>query len=402
MLMFLWATAFLAVTYGVNRYIWSRLIDRVVTSVPWRRGLTFAFLVLAFSIPVSALLVRWVPRAVAGPLSFLAFCWMGLSLYLLLFLVLGDLGATAFRWFRRRLVAGAFGGSAAGHLQDSQRRLLLRRLFVGSAVTASSGIAGYGAVEAARGFQVKRVRVPVQRMPPHGDGYKIVQLTDVHIGPTLGRDFMAAVVARTNALSPDAIVITGDLVDGTVEQLREHVAPLADLRAPHGVYFVTGNHEYYWGADAWVNHLASLGVRVLRNELVNLGDVVQLAGVDDLSAKRMLPGHDQDVKGALQSRLMGRPVVLLAHQPRAFKEARRLGVDLQLSGHTHAGQMRPFDLFVRLVEPFVAGLHRIDDSYLYVSSGTGYWGPPMRVGTEAEITLIQLHAIQDTLATAET
>jgi predicted MPP superfamily phosphohydrolase len=212
----------------------------------------------------------------------------------------------------------------------------------------------------------------------------------VHVGPTLGREFIEELVARTNAENPDIVAITGDLVDGSVEQLREHVAPLAKLRAKHGVYFVTGNHEYYSGVDEWIGELGRIGVKVLRNERVSLADGLDLAGVDDHSAKQMRDDHGPDLGRALAGRDTSRALVLLAHQPRAIHEAAKHGVDLQLSGHTHGGQIWPWNFMVRLQQPYVAGLVKHGDTQLYVSSGTGYWGPPMRLGTTPEITKIVL------------
>jgi hypothetical protein len=210
------------------------------------------------------------------------------------------------------------------------------------------------------------------------------------VGPTIGRAFVEEVVRATNALEPDMIVITGDLVDGSVEQLGDQVAPLQGLRAKDGVFFVTGNHEYYSGADEWIAHLATLGIRVLRNERVDVRGLFDLAGVDDASAARMLSHHKQDVPGAMAGRDTSKAVVLLAHQPKAAHDAARAGVDLQISGHVHAGQMIPFNWLARLDQPFISGLHRLEATWVYVSSGTGYWGPPMRVGSGAELTRIEL------------
>ncbi len=224
----------------------------------------------------------------------------------------------------------------------------------------------------------------------------MVQLTDVHVGPTIGHAFIDDIVRRTNALQPDLIAITGDLVDGSVEQLRDAVAPLARLRARHGVYFVTGNHEYFSGAAPWLNELGRLGIRVLRNERVSIGEgeaSFDLGGIDDHSAARhggLEPAAA--VSQALSGRDPKRELVLLAHQPRSLLEAARFGVGLQLSGHTHGGQIWPFKYLVRLQQPFVEGLHRSGDAQIYVSRGTGYWGPPMRLGAPAEITHVTLES----------
>jgi predicted MPP superfamily phosphohydrolase len=186
-----------------------------------------------------------------------------------------------------------------------------------------------------------------------------------------------------NALAPDLIVITGDLVDGRLDELRRHIEPLRQLTAPDGVYAVTGNHEYYWNAEAWLEHLRSLGIRILRNQRVAIRDAFELAGVDDSSAT-------EDVPRALAGRDPAVPVVLLAHHPRTVARAVAAGVDLQLSGHTHGGQLLPLGWLSRLFEPRVAGLARFGATSLYVSEGTGFWGPPMRVGTSSEIALITL------------
>jgi predicted MPP superfamily phosphohydrolase len=178
-------------------------------------------------------------------------------------------------------------------------------------------------------------------------------------------------------------VITGDIVDGRLEELRSHVEPLRQLKARDGVYAVTGNHEYYWNADAWLEHIRSLGIRVLRNEHVTIAGAFQLAGVDDTSA-------GEDLPRALVGRDPALPVVLLAHHPRTIARAAPAGVDLQLSGHTHGGQLLPLGWLSRLFDPHIAGLARFGATWLYVSEGTGYWGPPMRVGTTQEITVITL------------
>jgi predicted MPP superfamily phosphohydrolase len=258
-------------------------------------------------------------------------------------------------------------------------------------IGAGAGLVGIGGVvNVARGFELRRVRVPIARLSKRATGYCIVQMSDVHVGPTLGREFVETMVRAANAQAADMIVITGDLVDGTVRQLASLVEPLRELRARDGVFFVTGNHEYYSGADEWIAHLRTLGIRVLRNERVAIRDAFDLAGVDDTSAHRMLPHHGQDIPGALAGRDVSRPVVLLAHQPKAIKDAAAHKVDLQLSGHVHGGQMFPFNWLARLDQPFVAGLHRVEDTWIYVSTGTGYWGPPMRVGPGAEITRVEL------------
>ncbi len=240
---------------------------------------------------------------------------------------------------------------------------------------------------------VADLRVRLDRLPKALSGTTIVQITDMHVGPTIGRKFVEEIVRQVNALSPDVVAITGDLVDGSVSMLQDQVAPIAELKARYGVYFVTGNHEYYSGSESWCRKLAELGVRVLHNERVSIGEgevSFDLAGVDDHSVTRF--GGTSDVAKAVEGRDPERELVLLAHQPRTAFAADRHGVGLQLSGHTHGGQIWPWTYLVYLQQPVVAGLARIGRTLVYVSRGTGYWGPPMRLRAPAEITRIVLES----------
>ncbi len=245
-----------------------------------------------------------------------------------------------------------------------------------------------------RAPRVDRVRVPLPRLPAALNGFTIAQISDLHIAPLLGYDYVARVVAQVNALGAQVIVITGDLVDGSVEQLHPTADLLGGLRAPHGVYFVTGNHEYYSGADAWLAHLVTLGIKPLRNSHVSIGTgehSFDLAGIDDLSGVRY-PGHGPDIEAALAGRDPERALVLLAHQPKAIFMAAKHNVGLMLSGHTHAGQLWPLGFLVRLVQPYVEGLALHEQTYIYVNRGTGYVGPPMRLHAVPEITYVELTA----------
>jgi predicted MPP superfamily phosphohydrolase len=364
-------------TWLMHRYVWIRLVRDPAWPAPFGMVLTLLVVALAALIPLAFLAMRWAPRGVNAPLSWVAYTWMGFLVYLFLLTLVSDAG---------RAILALLGALP----KDPERRQFLARA-IATAIGGVSGMVGIGGmVNVARGFDVRRIRVPLAKLPKSASGYVIVQITDVHVGPTIGRDFVESVVRETNALLPDMVVITGDLVDGTVDQLSLLVEPLRGLRAKDGVFFVTGNHEYYSGADAWIAHLATLGIRVLRNERVDVRGAFDLAGVDDASAARMLPHHGQDVKKAAQGRDPSRAMVLLAHQPKALRDALAAEVDLQLSGHVHGGQMVPFNWLVRLDQPLVAGLYLVEKTWVYVSTGTGYWGPPMRVGTGAELTRIEL------------
>jgi hypothetical protein len=251
-----------------------------------------------------------------------------------------------------------------------------------------------GLWNARRIARVVQVDVPIAGLPDALHGFSIVQLSDVHVGPTIRRNYVESIVAAVNGLQADVVAITGDLVDGSVPELREHVAPLARLAARHGRFFVTGNHEYYSGAVAWMQELERMGFTVLHNRHVVIeheGARFVLAGVSDWGAHHYDREHRSDPHKAIAGAPAdAKPRVLLAHQPRTAPAAARAGFDLQLSGHTHGGQFLPWNLFVRLQQPFTAGLHRMDGLWVYVSRGTGYWGPPKRFGAPSEITRLRL------------
>ena len=240
----------------------------------------------------------------------------------------------------------------------------------------------------ARCPRVKRVEIAIESLPEALDGYRIVQWSDVHVGPTIQRRFVAALVEKTNALEADAIAITGDLVDGYVDELRDQVTPLADLRARDGVFYVTGNHEYYWRASEWVAEIEKLGLTFLKNShrvIERNGAKLTIAGITDPVGRYT---HKSDPKLALFNAPADSVKVLLSHRPQGASTASKLGVDVQLSGHTHGGQFFPFNYLIRFFQPIVAGLHKVGRTWLYVSRGTGYWGPPSRLGVHGEITEI--------------
>jgi predicted MPP superfamily phosphohydrolase len=377
---------FLVVVFGVlaaiHYYLWMRLVRDAHLPSPLG-ALVTAVLVLLFgllvvAVPASSML----PRHVSTPFKWAAFTWLGFAFFLLVLVFAVDvvrIAATIGRITMERAPMAP------------ERRLFLNRGLAAAVAVIALVLGLTGLREGLHRVRVKKIRISLRRIRPTRVGYRIVQLTDLHVGPTIGRDFIEDVVAQTNALNPDLVVITGDLVDGTVEQLADAVAPLANLKPKDGVYFVTGNHEYYSGVDEWLAHLATLGIRALRNERVSIGanDGFDLAGVDDYTGHGF-PGHGPNLTRALAGRDRGRVLILLAHQPKQVYEAAQTDVDLQLSGHTHGGQMFPFNFLVRLQQPYVAGFHMHEGTGIYVSNGTGYWGPPMRVGTQAEITQIEL------------
>jgi hypothetical protein len=379
---------FLAVAMSVlglsHYYIWARLMrdpgwpGQVATAGAWLiAGLCCSF-------PVAMFAGRGSQSTVARAFSAVALTWLGTAFLLVVALLVGDVT----KWIVRAVAL------VLGNEIDAERRQLFARGVAGAA-SASAAVLGAVAVRSATSeVQVHELNVALSRLPRTLSGLTLVQLTDLHIGSTVGKGFAAGVVEKTNAIKADAIVITGDLVDGSVPALREQVAPLARLRARYGVYFVTGNHEYYSGVDQWLREIERMGIRVLRNERVRIGDAagtIDLAGVDDYGADGFGPQHGPDYARAFRDLDPERELVLLAHRPRQVFEAAKANVGLHLAGHTHGGQIWPWGYMVRLTEPYVVGLHRhTDRTQIYVSRGTGHWGPPMRLFTPAEITKIVL------------
>jgi predicted MPP superfamily phosphohydrolase len=363
---------------AIHYYLWMRLVRDPALSGAARTATTYGLVFGAVSIIV-AMLVNRAPRVVSTPIAWVAYTWLGVMFFLFVSLVAGDVV---------RIVVGVV-DKIKDTPTDPDRRRFIARSIASVAGLFAFGMSAVGVVNVLSRVAVKKVSVKIDKLADGARGYKIVQVTDIHVGPTIGRGFIEEIVASVNALEPDLIAITGDLVDGSVDDIGEAVRPLAKLRAKDGVFFVTGNHEYYSGADEWLAFLGTLGIRSLRNERISLPRGIDVAGVDDASATGR--GHGEDMEKALGGRDKSRAIVLLAHQPRQVERAAAHGVDLQISGHTHGGQMFPWGFFVRLQQPYIAGLDtHPSGTQIYVSRGTGYWGPPMRVGSPAEITEITL------------
>jgi hypothetical protein len=380
------ASAAVSLLLGMHYYIAKRLILDPGIGDPWRGPLLAAVAGLGLSLILQPFVERLVRPPASRIVAWPASLWMGFAYLAVNLLLFSDV----LLW-----LAGGAASAAAGGLSEAGSAPAVRAaLVVGVALLAGS----VGLYSAMRPPSLRRVEIALERWPASLDGFRILQISDVHIGPILGRAFAQRLAERANALAPDLVAVTGDLVDGGVRQLADEVAPLAGLRARHGVYFVTGNHDHYSGAHSWCAKAGELGMRVLRNQRVEISiddadggaAVFDLVGVDDHRGNHFGKDGGEDLDAALAGRDRTRPAVLLAHDPSTFKRASSMGIDLQISGHTHGGQIWPFGALVRLAIPFVAGRFRRNGAELYVSRGTGFWGPPMRLFAPAEITEIVL------------
>ncbi|MBN6036019.1 metallophosphoesterase [Amycolatopsis sp. 195334CR] len=365
-------------------YIWKRLVRDTTSPGLVRRVAAVALILLvAFMIAAFVFGTRSDP-AVAQWFAWPGYLWLALFYYLMLATLVLEVP----RLFLRKWA------KSEEPIAGVSRRVFLARGTAAIAGAAAVGIVGYGTSVAMGGPTVSQVPITLRRLDPRASGFRIALISDVHLGPLLGRSFTQRVVDLVNEQRPDAVAIVGDLVDGTVEHLAEAAEPLRELRSTHGTFFVTGNHEYYSGYTEWVDHVPTLGIRPLRNERVPIthnGGTFDLAGVNDATAYQWQ--DDADVGKALQGRDPSRAVVLLAHQPVDVADAVAHDVDLQLSGHTHGGQITPFELLVSLQQGAVAGLSQHGNTQLYVTRGAGFWGPPVRVGAPPDVTIVELRAL---------
>ena len=360
----------------IHYYLWRRLVRDTTRSKRARRIGTGVILALSLLLPAALIGSRRLPFGLVTAVSWPAYLWLGLLFYLLLGVAVLELPA-----FIVRRTSKA----------DEGRRLFLARTVAITAGVASAGIVGIGVTSALGDPVVKRIQVPLAKLPASSDGMRIALVSDIHLGPlnTTGRT--RRIVELINQMDADLVAVVGDLVDGSVEQLGPAVEPLRDLRGRHGSFFVTGNHEYYSGYLGWVDEVASLGIRPLRNERLELPGGLDLAGVNDVTGA--LYDDAPDYAKALAGRDPSRPVVLLAHQPIQAHRAAAYGVDLQLSGHTHGGQIQPFGLVVKLAQqPILSGYGTVDGMPVYVTNGAGFWGPPVRVGAPPDVTLVELRS----------
>lgn len=371
----------------LNLYLWKRLVLDTTSRRSRGRRLGTIATALLFGLLLGTLsLGTGIDPDIAQWFAWPGYLWLALAYYALLVLLVLEIPRLALRRWKRR-------GPAEGEREGLSRRLVLDRGSAALAGVVATGLVGYGTSVALGRPEITRVPIALRRLDSRAAGCRIALVSDIHLGPIAGRETTQRIVDLINAERPDLVAIVGDLVDGEVKYLAEAVAPLADLRSTHGTFFVTGNHEYYSGYEQWVRHLPTLGVRPLRNEHVEIthdGGTFDLAGINDATAYQWQDAGD--VGKALAGREPGRAAVLLAHQPVDVRDATRHDVDLMLAGHTHGGQLTPFELLVSWQQGAVSGLYDVDGTRMYVTRGAGFWGPPVRVGAPPEITLVTLES----------
>jgi uncharacterized protein len=393
------STSLLAVIYGYTgwRLIASSRLGAALSAALWTMLAISAFLP-AIALAAEHNHVVNIGKLWTSLLVWAAYLTLGFVLFAFVLALARDLvviiGVNGPQWVSR--IRHWLNSENTAYVFDSDRRDFIMQASNAGIVAISSGMTGYGIWSARRLPPTKFVEVVVPGLSDEFDGFQIAQISDIHVSPTIGREFVEKIVGAVNQMRPDVIAITGDLVDGSVERLREDVAPLADLDAPYGKFFVTGNHEYYSGADSWIKHARNgLGWDVLMNEhrVIERNNAhLVIAGITDYSRHRTNESDRSDPERALLGAPDDATKVLLAHQPMSVFAADHAGFDLQISGHTHGGQFFPWNIAVHWVQPYVSGLNKHNGMQIYVSRGTGYWGPPLRVGSPSEITLLTLRS----------
>ncbi|HWP82365.1 MAG TPA: metallophosphoesterase [Bacteroidota bacterium] len=391
----IWISILLIFTVGGFSFINWRLINTMGWPILWK-NVARILLALMFVVPLSSMFMLRYIEGVSHKLAWITYVTLGFLSFVFTLLIIRDL--TVILGITAKWLASLFSSEGSNVVDTSRRDFLIQTSNLG--ILGAAGIlTAYGVYQARRKPGIVNLTIPIKNLPADFEGFRIVQITDIHAGLTVKRDWTEIVAQQVSELKPDLIAFTGDLADGSVPHLREHVEPFAFLNAPYGKFFVTGNHEYYSDVLPWVEEIGRMGYKVLNNEhaiVERNGSSLVLAGVTDYSGGDFLPEHKSDPRKAVDGAPADTVKILLAHQPRSLHAAEPLGFDFIITGHTHGGQFFPWNWLAAIGQPYIKGLHRHNGTWVYVSMGTGYWGPPVRLGTRSEITLFTLTADQQT------
>lgn len=386
---------FIVLTVGYT-YVGRRLITASGLRKPWNKLAWTMLIILAILPPLTIGLEISGYEKLSDSLAWVSYVSIGFMSFLFTLLIARDIV-----WVITKAVRKIFSlfhrdekpGTISEDPPDPGRRAMLVQTMNLAILGAAAGMTAFGVFEARRRPAIKEIDIPIKDLPEALNGFRIVQITDIHAGLTIKRDYIETIAGMVNELRADVIAFTGDMADGSVAHLRNDVEPFSRMKSIYGTYFVTGNHEYYSGVEQWVEEAGRLGMKVLLNshEVITIGDSnILFAGVTDLSGGGFLESHISSPAASIANAPQCDVKILLAHQPKSVHEASPLGFDLQISGHTHGGQFFPWNFAAALAQPYISGLHDHEGTWIYVSKGTGYWGPPVRLGSRSEITVFTL------------
>ena len=347
---------------GMHYFVYWRIASGYDLPVEYRRIIKFAFLIAALTYFLARIFGK---SFLAIPLGHIGAVWMGIiSIALSVFIV-------------QMIAAWVFPRQVG--------------LFTAIAIILVVLVSVFSMCNASRDPRVRRVEIPIAKLPPELSGFTVVMLADLHLERWKSAEWLNSVVDKTNRMYPDLIVIIGDLIDEDIRKNQGFFDALKRLDSRYGVIAVTGNHEFYAGIDVFTELCKSLKIKILRNSSITIADAIEVVGIDEDTGKRF-GGVGADLEKAMEDCDVAKPTILLSHQPLYFDDAVSRGVDLQLSGHTHAGQIPPMDLITLLYFKYPYGLYQKGSSFIYTTCGTGTWAPPMRLFSRSEIVKIVLQS----------
>ena len=353
--------------------------------------ITIILVIIFTLLPILPILFRYIgyESNLLDKLSFIGYTSLGFFFLSFLVFISKDLAIKAWG-----VVSSFFPADVKQQVTlDLEKRAFLQKSLSIGILSFIGPTTAYGFYSARKGPSVIHQTIFLDELPDSFEDFTIAQISDLHVGPTIKKTYVEKVLNQISIINPDLIAVTGDMVDGSIDYLKKDLEPLSQMVAKHGTYFVTGNHEYYSGADRWLDETNRMGFTNLVNEnkLITINEQnIVLAGVTDYRAHQIIPSHKSNPESALKGMKNEKVKILLAHQPSSIFKANEAGYDFQISGHTHGGQFWPFTYPTKKANPYLSGLHNHNGTQIYVNSGTGYWGPPLRLGVPAEITLFKL------------